>query len=86
MSEESKAVKRAKRWEKAELERAARAYGRYLRAVEYRKLMEKQEEIQRETERITRETAELISFGERLRTDIDRAREGLPIIESRTQQ
>ena len=86
MSEESKAVRRAKRLEKAELDRAVRALVRYRRAVEYRKLMEKREEIEKETEELAKRTEELLAYGAQLQADVALATEGLTIIESRPQQ
>lgn len=72
MSEESKAVKRARRWEQGALDRAAKSYARYLRAVEYRKLAEAQDQIEKDTDELRKRIAETAMQGKALEADIAR--------------
>lgn len=81
MTEESKRIRRAKRWEQAELNRAARSYSRYLRAVEFRKLVEAQEQIEAETEELKKRIAETAALGASLQADIARVTKDLTILE-----
>lgn len=75
--EESKAVRRAKRWEAGALDRAARSYARYLRSVEYRKLVEAQDQIAKDTDELKKRIEQSLVLGEELKGDIARVAKGL---------
>lgn len=63
MSEESKAVRRARKREEASLRRAARALGYYQLAVAYRKLLQSREDFKRSNDEIMARTAALLEAG-----------------------
>lgn len=75
MTEESRAVKRARKSEERLLGYAVSAYRRYLRAVEYRKLVQGHEKVKLATAELDERIKALDGFAELLRQDVEAANE-----------
>jgi hypothetical protein len=80
MSEDSPAVRRAKKREKASLDRAARALGYYRQAVAYRKLIEMRENWKRSNAEIAERTQALIDANKNTAQVVKDLEEKFPLL------